>query len=438
MPTAALTAALVDRLRRKPPKTGRAEYWDEKTPGLCLRVSANGAATWTLRYRPRDGGPQRRASLGALPAVGLADAREHAARLRLDVAKGADPQHERMARRAAAANTFTFDRLAQRYLDEYAKPRKASWRNDESYLKRPREAWGKRDAATISRRDAIELLDEIKRTAPVSANRTHSVLVTLFNWAVEDQLLDATPIAGLKKRAVEGSKDRTLSDAEIKVLWPALATGNGMLDDVALALKALLLTCQRPGEIVGARQSELVDLGDPAKARWEIPAERMKARRPHVVPLAPMARALFRDAVARRRAQGDTVGVFGSRFSNRDTLARHSLSRALQRVIAHLDRRHGAAVSLADKPPTPHDFRRTVGTGLSQLGIAREDRMAVLAHVAGDIHGQVYDKYERVKEKRAALVAWERHVTALIGRGHEVSRVATGRCCGAAETGRHS
>jgi hypothetical protein len=218
MATGALTATAVDHLRRNPPKTGRAEHWDSKTPGLCLRISANGAATWTFRYRPRNGGGYQCVTLGAPPAVGLADAREHANRLRVEVAGGSDPQRERMARRAAAANAFTFDRLAQRYLDEYAKPRKVSWRNDEAYLKRPREAWGTRDAATISRRDTIELLDEIKATAPVSANRTHSVLVTLFNWAVEDQLLDATPIAGLKKRAVEGAKDRTLSDAEIAVL----------------------------------------------------------------------------------------------------------------------------------------------------------------------------------------------------------------------------
>ena len=134
----------------------------------------------------------------------------HANRLRVEVASGADPQRERMAKRAAAAKAFTFDRLAQRYLDEYAKPRKVSWRNDESYLKRPRGSGGAWDAATITRRDTIALLDAIKATAPVSANRTHSVLVTLFNWAVEDQLLDATPIAGLKKRAVEGAKDRTL------------------------------------------------------------------------------------------------------------------------------------------------------------------------------------------------------------------------------------
>ena len=119
----------------------------------------------------------------------------------------------------------------------------------------------------------------------------------------------------------------------------------------------------------------------------------------------------------RWRAGAGGEGVFGSRFSNRDTLARHSLSRALQRAIARLDRHNKAAASLADKPPTPHDMRRTVATGLSKLGVPREDRMAVLAHVAGDVHGAVYDRYERLKEKRNALAAWERHVASLIGRG---------------------
>ena len=94
--------------------------------------------------------------------------------------------------------------------------------------------------------------------------------VTLFNWAVEDQLLDATPIAGLKKRAVEGTKDRTLSDEEIARLWRELKTGNGMIDDVALALQVLLVTGQRPGEVAGSQQRELFDLDDPVKARWEI------------------------------------------------------------------------------------------------------------------------------------------------------------------------
>ena len=318
MPTEALTAALVDRLRRAPPRTpGRVEHWDSKTPGLCLRISATGAATWTFRYRPRNGGGYQRVTLGAPPAVGLADAREHAARLRGEMAGGSDPQRDRMARRAAAANAFTFDRLAQRYLDEYAKPRKASWRNDEIFLKRPRQAWGKRDAATITRRDAIELLDEIKRTAPVSANRTHSVLVTLFNWAVEDQLLDATPVAGLKKRAVESSKDRTLSDPEIRLLWRELETGNGMIDDVALALRALLLTGQRPGEVAEARRGELFDLGDPAEARWEIPAERDQgAARPCRAAGADGAKTVSgRAGRSARRQGGIRLAVFQPRHA---------------------------------------------------------------------------------------------------------------------------
>jgi integrase len=411
MPTFALTAATVNRLQRTSvPKTGRLEVWDERTPGLCLRIGANGAASWSFRYRPRDGSSYQRVTLGALPAVGLADAREQANRLRVDVAGGGDPQRNRKAARAAAANAFSFDRLAQRYLETYAKPRKSSWRNDESYLKRPRQAWGERDAASISRRDAIELLDDIKATAPVSANRTQSVLVTFFNWAVEDQLLELNPIAGLKKRGVEGTKDRTLSDAEIAVLWQELEPGNGLDDDIASALRIVLLTGVRPGEAAGALRRELVDLEDAKKARWEIPAERTKARRAHVVPLAPIARETFRAALARQ--QEGSSGVFASRFFNRDTLARHSLSRALQRAIARLSRRN--ATSLIDSPPTPHDLRRTVATGLSRLGVPREDRLAVLAHVAADVHGAVYDKYERLKEKRAALMAWERHVAKLV------------------------
>jgi integrase len=411
MPTYALTAATVSKLQRTSvPGTGRLEIWDSKTPGLCLRIGSNGAS-WSFRYRPRNGGGYQRVTLGALPAVGLADAREHANRLRVDVAGGGDPQLKLKAEREAAANAFSFDRLAQRYLDGYAKPRKASWRNDESYLKRPRQAWGERDAATITRRDAIELLDAIKATAPVSANRTHSVLVTLFNWAVEDQLLEQNPIAGLKKRGVEGTKDRTLVDAEIVVLWQGLEPGNGLDDDIASALRIVLLCGVRPGEAAGTLSQELIDLDDARNARWEIPAERTKARRPHVVPLAPLARETFQAAVARQAE--DASGVFASRFSNRETLARHSLSRALQRAIGRLPRQDAA--SLIDNPPTPHDLRRTVATGLSRLGVQREDRLAVLAHVAADVHGAVYDRYDRLREKRAALEKWERHLSGLLG-----------------------
>jgi integrase len=419
MPTESLTAASVARLAKTPPAAGRVEIWDAKIPGLCLRVSAGGAASWSYRYRPRNGGGHQRITLGSLAALGLADARERAARHRVEVADGGDPQRQRRDKRAAAASVLTFDRLAQRYLDEYAKQRKSSWRNDAGYLKRPRKSWGERDPRTISRRDAILLLDEIKADAPVSANRTQSVLVTLFNWAVEDGLLEINQLAGLRKRAKEQAKERVLSDSEIRVLWHAVdGAATGTSGDITAALKALLLTGVRPGEAAGAVQSELVALDDPNNARWEIPAARMKARRPHVVPLAPLARALFLETVARRRKQEDGEGVFASRFLSRTTLARHSLSQALGRIILQV-RPKGpdadAVRTLQRAPPTPHDLRRSVATQLAVLGIAREDRLAVLAHAPSDVHGTVYDKYERLREKRIALATWERHLAKLLG-----------------------
>jgi integrase len=337
--------------------------------------------------------------------------------VRAAVVDGGNPQLSRRQKRDAAKHALTFDALADRYLNEYAKPRKASWKDDEQRLARVRQALGHKEAAAISRRQLIDFLDDVKRVAPVQANRIQSVVCGLFNWAVEDEILGANPIAGLKKRAKEAASTRTLADAEIRVLWKALENTEATTPEVAAALRLLLLVGQRPGEVAGALQAELLHLDDPANARWEIPAERMKARRPHVVPLAPMARELFCDMLARRRQEGSKTGVFASRFLGRPTLARHSLSQALRRVIAEL-KPEGANAdairSLQGDPPTPHDFRRTVATQLAALGIPREDRLAVLAHQARDIHGAVYDKYERLKEKRAALTAWEQHLARVL------------------------
>jgi len=414
-----MTAAFIRSLSSKPPDSGRVEYWDSQTAGLCLRVSPTGQGTWTFRYRPREGAGFQRITLGKLNELTLAEARERVLRHRVAVSDGGDPQSERKARREAASQALTFDGLAQRYLDEYAKPNKKSWRNDEGYLKRPRAAWGARPAAAIARRDVIALLDTIRSEAPVSANRTHTILTTLFNWAAEGELLEATPIAGLKKRAKETAKERVLSDPEIRVLWQMLDGAESVSDDVADALKLILVLGQRPGEVAGALQSELIKLDGTGDARWEIPATRTKSGRAHVVPLPPMAVEIFESALNRRAIDGDGQSVFASKFTSRKTIARHSLSHRLSRVIQRL-RLDGpyseACRSLQEVPPTPHDLRRTLATGLARLGVPREDRKAVLAHIEGDVHGQHYDKYERMREKRSALDLWTRHLRDLVGK----------------------
>ncbi|WP_324133669.1 site-specific integrase [Bosea sp. (in: a-proteobacteria)] len=400
----------------KPPDKGAVEYWDEQTRGLCLRVYPRLTnATWSFRYRARDGGGYERVTIGKLSDIGLAKAREKATALRAAVNDGGDPQKQRRTSREAAKTALRFDALAQAYIDGYAKLNKASWRNDEILLKRPRAAWKNKRPEELRRVDISAHLLEIAATAPTSANRTKTVLVKLFNWAVDAGHVQANPIAGMKKPAAESKgKDRVLSDPELKVLWYALANSKEVTQDVADALRLILLTGQRPGEIAGIEQDE-IDTAVEGAWRIDIPATRMKGRRPHVVPLAPIAAGIVEAALERRAKEGDKVALLASRYYNRDTLARHSLSHALRRIIPALEAGDDRAIaSLQASPPTPHDLRRTCASGMSRLGVPFEDRRAVLAHVADDVHAAHYDKYDRLAEKRKALDTWERHVMLVV------------------------
>jgi integrase len=410
MPAKTLTDAL---LRNEAPGEKLKELWDARTPGLCLRISPGGVRTWTFRYRPRDSSSFKRLSFGRYPEVGLSLARQRAQEKRVEVAGGADPQGERRAKREASA--LTFSALADAYLERYARPHKKSWANDALYLRaHVRAAWGERPANRISRADAAALLDTIAKSAPTSANRTQSILSRVFNWAIESGLLEANPLARMPKRARESAaKDRVLAPDEIRVLWRAL-DGDG---SVATALRFLLVSGLRPGEVSGLEIAELVDVDNPARARLEIAAARMKGGKAHVHPLAPMALATVR-AQLDRAVEGQ-AHVFPSGFSDRGPVARHTLSQALRRVIKALP----DAKAIQAPYPTPHDFRRTVATGLAALGVPREDRLAVLAHAQDDVHGIHYDKYDRLAEKRVALEKWEAHVADIVGPNEAPSNV---------------
>jgi len=392
---------LIESLRKKPP-AARAEIWDGKISGLCLRVSPTGRGSWSLRYRPKQGIGLQRVTIGSWDDIGLSEARERASIVRGDVAGGADPQAMKKEARRAAATALSFDHLAQRYLDEYAKPRKASWANDKLYLTRPRSALGDRAAKGLLRRDFIRVLDDIKATAPVSANRTQSVLVTLLNWATDEELIDVNVLAGARKRALETPKERSLSDDEFRTLWNAVEAAP-LSDGVRGALLFLAIVGQRPGEVAGMRRAELVDLDDTSAARWEMPAERHKSRNRHLVPLCPLAVSILKPLAKGLPPDGE---VFASK--------RHSLSQALRRMLKGLSDDEGNK-SLKTDRPTPHTFRSTLATGLSRLGVPREDRLAVLGHSIGDIHDRHYDQYERAAEKRAALLTWEIHVRTVVG-----------------------
>jgi hypothetical protein len=113
----------------KPPASGTVDYFDDLTPGLSLRITANDVRTWTVFYRDKNA-RQKRLALGRYPAVKLVDARELARDAQRSVAHGGDPVTEKRT----AREVLTFGNLAEKYIAEYAKLNKKSWEEDDRQL----------------------------------------------------------------------------------------------------------------------------------------------------------------------------------------------------------------------------------------------------------------------------------------------------------------
>jgi integrase len=209
----------------KPPATGFAEYLDKKARGLCLRVFPSGRATWTYRYRPRDGGSRRRIGLGDYPGIGLAEARRRADRERGKVSDGADPQAERKAMR----NALTLSELIDRYLNEAVAPKKkastlAIYQHLLNNLVRPK--LGSRKAIGITHVDVAKLHGDLGADMPVSANRAIITLSGLYTFAAKNHLIPQgfNPVRGIEKFREQG-RERYLSTEEIGRLGQVLREG---------------------------------------------------------------------------------------------------------------------------------------------------------------------------------------------------------------------
>ena len=358
----------------------------------------------------------------------LARARDLADADRVAMQTGASPQELVRQARRAERTAILFGTLADRYLEEVVRPNKGASTHaaERSYLVSARSEWAERKAKDITRQDIIDFLDRRAKVAPIGANRTRTVLAALFGFAVDKALLEMTPVVKIAKPTKrERAKDRVLSDEEIRILWRAL---DGVDPPLAAGLRVLLLTGQRPGQVTAMDAGELHDLQGAKKATWHIPIEKRKDTRankrgPHVVPLSVMASEIIKTVIASKREHDKSSWVFWSYRNPGNALDRHSLSRALQRVLANLQSDDPNETKIieglrADRP-TPHDFRRTCATQMAALGVAREDRMAVLDHSEGDVHDAHYDRYDRLREKRIALEKWARRLQhVLVGSAH--------------------
>jgi len=370
---------LTDRRVRaiKPPERGQVDYFDERVTGFALRVSQGGHKAWIVTYR--HAGRFRRLTIGPYPRLSLADARGRAGDALHAAAQGRDPAEEKQAVRLEES----FDELAHEYLERHAKVHKRSWREDERILKRellPR--WRRVKAKSITRRHVRRILDGImERGSPIQANRTLALTRKIFNFGMQQDMVEVNPCQGLSRPGQESQRDRVLSPDEMRKFWKSL---DGVTPARAAIFKLLLLTAQRVGEVLTIRREDL----DLAGAWWTIPAEQSKNGLAHRVPLSKQALTIVQTML---RERSGSPWIFPSVEGNGPVT---TLQKAVRRI------RHDTKLDFR-----PHDLRRTAASHMTGMGINRLTVAKILNHAEREVTA-VYDRHSYDQEKRQALDAW--------------------------------
>jgi integrase len=389
-----------------PPAAGRAVYIDTEAPGLELRVSPPDGhrqvrKSWSIRYQPR-GGNRKRATCGTYPTTPLAEARARAKEIAAAAARGVDlPEKEERQReeeRKAAKRLQTVGDLLDQYVERYCKPNQRKWKLVERMFgMHVKPAIGKRPLTELRRADLVELLDDLQNEKGLHAqvNRVRSQVVAALNWAVEREYLDANPAAAVKRRKIEASRDRVLSEEELRKIWRA---ADKLSNPSRSLVKAWILTGQRRDEVRCMPWSEI----DLDRALWTLPAARNKGKRDHEIPLSSAMLALLGD----RPRPGEPVFTVDSRRPYAGQ----------KRLKAILDRASGVSGW------TFHDFRRTASTGMASLHVPQDTIDRVLNHAKGTLAG-TYNRHQYLDEKRRALEAWAERVAFVVGDSRDASNV---------------
>jgi integrase len=382
--TLALPAGIDDRI-----------YWDADLPGFGLRIRAGGSRTWIVQYDL--GRKSRRMTLGTTKLLDPGKARETAKDILAAVRLGKDPAGEKATARARVAETFEMAMLGfLEHQRQHIKPR--SFVEVERHMRINAKPLHGLELAKIDRRAIAAQLNRLANTAGnVTANRARAVWSAFFNWSAREGLIDSNPAAFTNRRA-EASRERVLSDDELRTVWRALPDG-----DYGDIIRLLILTGQRREEIGALRWSEI----DLERGIITLPAARTKNSREHIVPMSVTVRAILE---ARPRFRGRDL-VFG-----RGDGGFSGYSKCKER----LDEKTGITDWLV------HDLRRTVATRMAgePLSIQPHIIEAVINHISGHkggVHG-IYNRATYLPEKRQALDRWADHLTAIVeGRESNVT-----------------
>lgn len=378
---------LTDAKLRSLTETGR--HFDGG--GLYLEATPKGGRYWRLKYR--FGGKEKLLALGVYPEVGLKMARERRDEARRTLAGGQDPGELRKAAKAQAQHEAitTLEAVAREWLGHQA-TRWATVTQDSIRASLESEVFptiGGRAMADLKPRDVMDIVKRIEaRGAGEMAARVLQRIKAVFRYAVVHERIESNPMIDLKPSELLKPRQvrhrAALADKDLPAFLAMLDSYQGDPTTIA-GLRLLMLTAVRPGELRGARWEEI----DTEGAVWHIPAERMKMKAPHVVPLSRQALEVIE---CQRALSGEGELVFPSPYYPGKSMSENTLNSALTRMGykgAH----------------TAHGFRALFSTVANECGHDPDAIERQLAHVE---RNEVRAAYHRATylDARATLMQW--------------------------------
>ncbi|MCD5993844.1 tyrosine-type recombinase/integrase [Pseudomonas sp. CDFA 602] len=373
--------------------------------GLCIEVTPSGGKLWRLRYR--FDGKAKMLSLGIYPAITLAQARERREAARKMLAQGVDPSaHKQQEKTAAAAQVLTMELLAREWYD-YNRPRWAPATSSKvlQYLESDIfPVIGRQPASEVQRPELVELVRKIeKREAFNVARKVRQWLSQIFRFGLAKGVVPGNPATDLDVVAAHAPRTRHhphVSEGELPELLERLETAQCDITS-KIAIRLLALTAVRPGELRLAPWSEF----DLDAATWTIPASRMKARRPHIVPLP-------RQAVALLRALHELTGTYPLAFPGRNNRARPMSENTVNKALSTMG---------YEGRQTGHGFRHLLSTSLNSRGYNRDWIERQLAHGDQDSIRDTYNHANYLEQRRGMMQSWADSIDALCAGANVVS-----------------
>ncbi len=291
--------------------------------------------------------------------------------------------------------------LIDEYIELYAKAKKTSWHDEMRILNKDvLPKWNYLPTADITEKDVVKLLDRLVKQG-ATANKTLKLLCTMFDFAVTRGILEASPCSNIAEPNEEAAKVRVLKEDEIRKIWYGLGSAK-MSAGMRLAIKLLLITGQRNGEVAGAQWKEF----NLSEKWWIVPAERTKNKKQHRVFLTPMALGVLKEA---KILSGASCWVFP--FGREGAVTPRALSKAIKNNCekgAQSRNKPPYGDSFNIGPFVLHDLRRTVAIMMKELGVDELHIAKVQSHNSSD-NNRNHDT-----EIQQALEAWEKKVQSVL------------------------